>query len=703
MNKEYIVTVKMGCSNQRFKNLASRYNATIDEDYRGLERMFKITMDDMKKTKLKTEREIEHVAPADAIVEFKAIQNIAVSRYGFGDNWGLSRITHGDEWNDSNWYPFNGKYEYNRTGKNVDVYIVDTGCNFSHNDFQGRAVPIFDYYAKKGQTGYGFDQQGHGTHVASTVGGVKYGVAKECNLLISKVFETGGASLAAIVSGIDACLKHHRNKRAQGNMNPSIMNLSLGGPAHKTEEQVVNDCINAGIICVVAAGNDGRDLAEVGYDVMPAEVARAVTVGSHDIKDRISSFSNYGKTVDVFAPGHYICAAGKDGVDSENMLSGTSMASPHVAGACALYAQGMETTANAKDVEHVHEWVVNSSIKDTLALHSRATQTSANRALYVDLEPIIEKAKPEPVVEEITVVDVKTEYKTLSTVVSEGDPITVTTFEDKEQETEQSDGSILWELVRFYKHVTTIKISTIITKAWVTTTKYSDGTIGVKQGEPFEGITIKDDVSVSHSHEVIDSKLTPILEKELKETGRFVNLEKIENIQVLDPIRQETHVEQRTETHTHDNGDVHTVVYEDHHFQIKTETVTTLTTWTVTTIKWSDGSQTTELGEKKTTTESSFNITTEIETEKMSDTIVPVPEESVPDTGYRPVRGDKYPGYPVPFRWVRLVVIVRKKATSDEIERLMDLAYDIAYSDSRGEMTTAFIEFRTLFNTIRRR
>ncbi len=505
MKKEYVLVINKDVTKKQFHAFLIKHTVDVTIDFNGLERHFTVSFDESKKAEIKAAPEVYHVAEADAPVKLMAAQQIQVSASGYGGNWGLTRICHRNDWNDNTWYPNSGEYVYFRTGKDVDVYVVDTGARLTHNEFTGRISVVYDHYQSPSDSGYGVDQQGHGTHVASTIAGTKYGVAKEAQILVSRVFETGGATLSAIISGINACLSHHKNKKAANSGRPSVMNLSLGGPAHYIEEQALNDCINEGIVCVAAAGNDGKDLSEPDYDVMPAEIARAITVGSVNIQDRISSFSNYGWQVDVFAPGHYITAAGFDNDNGEQMLSGTSMASPHVAGVCALRLEGYGMTSNDTQVAEVHDWIWNNSTNGTLMLTESVTQAeTANRMLFS--EYIQEPAQPEPA--PVTEVSRTTENSVVITE-SRSDPITTTTFEDITETITNEDGSTTTTVTRHYTDTTTIIVTTTTKTTPITTITYSDGTSKYVTGDSVVETTITEEVTVSTRSEIISQEITP--------------------------------------------------------------------------------------------------------------------------------------------------------------------------------------------------
>lgn len=240
--------------------------------------------------------------------------------------WGLDRI-------DQRSRPLNSTYNYDGNGTGVKVYILDTGINYSHVDFGGRAVPGFSDFADNGSDG-----NGHGTHVAGTVGGNTWGVAKGVTLVSVKVLgATGSGTWAGVLAGIDWVTK---NKGSQ----PAVINMSLGGGASSTIDTAVQNAVNAGVTVVVAAGNDNANACNYS----PARAVNAITVGSTTNSDARSSFSNFGTCVDLFAPGSSITSAWHTGTTVINTISGTSMAAPHVAGVAALYLGANPTMTPAQ-------------------------------------------------------------------------------------------------------------------------------------------------------------------------------------------------------------------------------------------------------------------------------------------------------------------------------------------------------------------
>jgi subtilisin family serine protease len=236
--------------------------------------------------------------------------------------WGLDRI---DQAN----LPLSKTFQYTATGNNVTAYIIDTGIRYDHKEVAGRAAKGFDAFH-----GDGGDCDGHGTHVAGTVGGTTSGVAKEVKLVSVRVLDCNGSgSWSGVISGIEWVTTNHTTDKA-------VANMSLGGPASSAVDLAVSNSILDGVTYVVAAGNGNQ--GGVGQDACkysPARVAAALTIGATDITDTKSGWSNYGKCVDGFAPGVGIVSADFGSDTARISMSGTSMAAPHTAGAVALYLQ----------------------------------------------------------------------------------------------------------------------------------------------------------------------------------------------------------------------------------------------------------------------------------------------------------------------------------------------------------------------------
>lgn len=252
------------------------------------------------------------------VAYIEADQKVSLSATQTGATWGLDRV-------DQRALPLNGNYVYNSTGAGVMSYIIDTGIS-PHNEFSGRlaagATAIND---GRGTT----DCNGHGTHVAGTVGGTRYGVAKGTTLVPVRVLDCAGSGTnAGIIAGMDWVA-------GQSRANPRVANMSLGGGASTAVDQAVTRMTNAGVTVVVAAGNESQNACNVS----PARASNAYTVGSTTNRDARSSFSNFGSCVNIFAPGSSITSAWHTSGSATNTISGTSMAAPHVAGAAALYLQ----------------------------------------------------------------------------------------------------------------------------------------------------------------------------------------------------------------------------------------------------------------------------------------------------------------------------------------------------------------------------
>lgn len=263
--------------------------------------------------------------------------------------WGLARISHRDS---LSFGTFN-KYLYAEDGgEGVDAYVIDTGTNTDHVDFEGRAqwgktIPENDEDA---------DGNGHGTHCSGTIAGKKYGVAKKANVYAVKVLRSNGSgTMSDVVKGVEWATEAHIKKAKDAKdgkvkgFKGSVANMSLGGGSSRTLDLAVNAAVDAGMHFAVAAGNDNADACNYS----PAAAENAVTVGASTLADERAYFSNYGKCTDIFAPGLNILSTWIGSKYAVNTISGTSMASPHIAGLLAYYVSLQPSSDSAYAVDEI--------------------------------------------------------------------------------------------------------------------------------------------------------------------------------------------------------------------------------------------------------------------------------------------------------------------------------------------------------------
>ncbi|MCA2217697.1 S8 family peptidase [Jidongwangia harbinensis] len=290
------------------------------------------------------------IVEQDRVIRIEATQSYPV--------WGLDRIDQRSVKRSKTYRPFSD-------GSTVHAYVIDTGVRIDHVQFGGRATNGYDFTDDDAVAG---DCNGHGTHVAGTIGGYSYGVAKRVRLVAVRVLDCRGSGyLSDIIDGV--------NWVTASAVKPAVANMSLGGPFSASLEYAVQNSINSGITYVVAAGNENRN----AYYTSPAGLPAAITVAATTSKDRRAYFSNWGATVDIFAPGVNIKSAYPSSRTATQFLSGTSMAAPHVAGAVAMVLDA----APGFTPRQVRDFLVARSTKGKVTDRKQ----SPNRLLFVPAPP----------------------------------------------------------------------------------------------------------------------------------------------------------------------------------------------------------------------------------------------------------------------------------------------------------------------------
>jgi subtilisin family serine protease len=299
----YIVVLKTTTRFTRSAGLAKSYGGRITQSFDALN-SYAASM---------SEAEAKALAASPDVAYVEQNQKVSLLATQAGATWGLDRI-------DQRARPLSKTYTYSTTASNVTAYVIDTGIKYTHSDFGGRASFGFDAVG----TG-GVDCNGHGTHVSGTIGGATYGVAKGVKLVGVRVLDCSGSGTnAGVIAGINWVTQHAQK--------PAVANMSLGGGASTALDNALAASIASGVTYAVAAGNETANACNSS----PARVPAAITVGATTSTDAKASYSNFGTCVDIFAPGSSITSDWYSSTTATNTISGTSMASPHVAGAAAL-------------------------------------------------------------------------------------------------------------------------------------------------------------------------------------------------------------------------------------------------------------------------------------------------------------------------------------------------------------------------------
>ncbi|GLZ31575.1 hypothetical protein Lesp02_37630 [Lentzea sp. NBRC 105346] len=339
------VSVSRAAAPQTSRDLASKYGGQVQEVWQHALNGFHAKMSAQQAARLAADPRVAWVQQ-DGIVKINGVQPNPPS-------WGLDRVDQRD-------LPLDNSYTYDTTASNVHAYIIDTGVRTTHQTFGGRA----SWGTNTTGDGNNSDCHGHGTHVAGTVGGAEYGLAKEVKIVAVKVLNCQGSGTSAgVVAGI--------NWVTQNAIKPAVANMSLGGGVDTALDTAVNNSIASGVTYAIASGNSNADACNFS----PARVANAITVNATQNNDARASFSNFGTCTDIFAPGVNITSSWGTGDTATNTISGTSMATPHVAGAAALYLAANPSAAPAA----VQTALINASTPNKVTSPGTG---SPNRLLY---------------------------------------------------------------------------------------------------------------------------------------------------------------------------------------------------------------------------------------------------------------------------------------------------------------------------------
>lgn len=388
--QEMIIITKKDTDQYNFRLFLEQNNIEIFNDYKNLKTFYYVKVDNNEKLNLIKNDKRVFTVEYDDNMNIQLFNDIKEQKLDFNsnmlnDNWGLERIIQNKpvDFNQNN-----HNYKYFRTGKNVDIYVVDTGVRTDHDDLDGRAEHL---YTPKGTEAWEEDSHGHGTSVSSNAAGKRYGVAKEAKIYNCRALFTDQSDYDPPFSRwtevFDKIIEHHTNKIENGINRPSIVNLSLGGGSKNRWNSFTDELINNGIVVVTAAGNSDIYNDNNNPRVYPAGSPGVITVGATDIYDNFASFTNYGPFVDINAPGTNVLLADNSSKTATTIIQGTSFSCPFTAGVCALILDGSDIGNNSEYVNKVRNILLENSIDNSVKENKRNTKRNMLYAL-IDNEPI---------------------------------------------------------------------------------------------------------------------------------------------------------------------------------------------------------------------------------------------------------------------------------------------------------------------------
>ncbi len=349
----YIVSFNNGVSeNNELQNVDGNH-VIPQESYSAILNGFAGSLTSGEVCDLQQRASVEFIEP-DQVVKADALQieNPAT--------WGISRIDSPNV--------VDSTYTYSFTGKGVTVYVLDTGINTTNSEFTGRINPGFAGV----NDGHGIeDCQGHGTHVSGTIAGTVYGVAKQATITPVRVLDCfGSGTVSGVIAGLDWVVQHQQGGKA-------VVNMSLSTGVSRALDKAVNKVVNDGISVVVAAGNSAADACNYS----PARDSKAITVAASDSSNNYAYYSNYGKCVDIIAPGSEITSAWIGGSDAIKTISGTSMATPHVTGTVALLLESGAMRPGASRIPEANQ------VEGVINIPKSESQNTVNSFIYTNPTP----------------------------------------------------------------------------------------------------------------------------------------------------------------------------------------------------------------------------------------------------------------------------------------------------------------------------